>query len=145
MFVDTLKAAITQAVKDKDAVARDVLRLAFGEIQMSEARSGKAPSDDEAGAIVKKLVKSNEETLAMTTDAERADTLRKEIAVLSALLPKTMTVAQLVEALSGQAEALRAAKNDGAATGLAMKHLKSTGAVFDGKDVGEAVKVLRAQ
>lgn len=144
MFVDTLKAAIGQAVKDKDSVARDVLRLAFGEIQTAEARAGRPPSDDEATAIVKKLVKSNEETLALTTDAERADALRKEITVLSALLPKTMTVPQLVEALASQAEALRAAKNDGQATGIAMKHLKSTGAAFDGKDVGEAVKAIRA-
>lgn len=144
MFVDTLKAAITQAVKDKDATARDVLRLALGEIQMAEVRGGKAPTDDEAAAIVKKLVKSNEETLALTSDSERADALRREIVVLSSLLPKTLSVEQLVEALSSQAEALRAAKNDGAATGMAMKHLKSTGAVFDGKDVGEAVKKLRA-
>ena len=144
MFVDTLKAAITQAVKDKDATARDVLRLALGEIQMAEVRGGKAPTDDEAAAIVKKLVKSNEETLALTSDTERADALRREIIVLSSLLPKTLSVEQLVEALSSQAEALRAAKNDGAATGMAMKHLKGTGAVFDGKDVGEAVKKLRA-
>lgn len=144
MFVDNLKAAINQAVKDKDTVARDVLRLAFGEIQTAEARAGRPPSEEEATAIVKKLVKSNEETLALTTDEARADTLRKEIAVLSALLPKTMTVPQIVEALASQAEAIRAAKNDGQATGLAMKHLKSTGAVFDGKDVGEAVKAIRA-
>lgn len=143
MFVDTLKAAITQAVKDKDATARDVLRLALGEIQMAEVRGGRAPTDDEATAIVKKLVKSNEETLALTSD-DRADTLRREIAVLSSLLPKSLSVEQIVEALSSQAEALRAAKNDGAATGMAMKHLKTTGAVFDGKDVGEAVKKLRA-
>lgn len=144
MFVDTLKAAITQAVKDKDQVARDVLRLAFGEIQTAEARAGKPPSDDEATAIVKKLVKSNEETLALTTDAERAETLRREVVVLSALLPKTLTVPQLVEALASQVEALRAAKGDGQATGVAMKYLKGTGAVFDGKDVGEAIKQIRA-
>jgi uncharacterized protein YqeY len=144
MFVDTLKAAIAQAVKDKDPVARDVLRLAFGEIQTAEARAGKPPTEEEATALVKKLVKSNEETLAMTSDHDRADTLRRELVVLSALLPKTLTVPQLVDALAGQREALRAAKNDGAATGLAMKHLKGTGAVFDGKDVGEAVKALRA-
>ena len=143
MFVDTLKAAITQAVKDKDATARDVLRLALGEIQMAEVRGGRAPTDDEATAIVKKLVKSNEETLALTSD-DRADTLRREIAVLSSLLPKSLIVDQIVEALASQAEALRTAKNDGPATGMAMKHLKTSGAVFDGKDVGEAVKKLRA-
>lgn len=144
MFVDALKVAIHQAVKGRDDVARDVLRLAFGEIQTAEARSTRSLSDDEAAAIVKKLVKSNEETLALASAGERADVLRREIAALSALLPKTMTVEQLVEALAPQAEALRAAKNDGAATGVAMKHLKSIGGVFEGKDVGEAVKKIRA-
>ena len=33
---------------------------------------------------------------------------------------------------------------DGQATGLAMKHLKTTGASFDGNDVAEAVKRVRA-
>ncbi|MBI2390324.1 MAG: GatB/YqeY domain-containing protein [Deltaproteobacteria bacterium] len=144
MFVDALKAAIHHAVKVRDDVARDVLRLAFGEIQTAEARSSRSLSDEEATAIVKKLVKSNEETLALASSGERADVLRREIAVLSALLPKTMTVEQLVEALGSQTEAIRAAKNDGQATGVAMKHLKSVGGVFEGKDVGEAVRKIRA-
>lgn len=144
MFVEALKAAIARAVSEKNAVARDVLRLAFGEIQTAEARAGRPPTDDEAAALVKKLVKSNEETLALTTDAERAAALRLELVALTALLPKTMTVEQLVEALAPHAEVLRAAKNDGAATGLAMKHLKAAGAVFDGKDAGEAVRRLRS-
>jgi uncharacterized protein YqeY len=144
MFVDALKAAINQAVKDKDATARDVLRLAFGEIQTAEARAARALSDEEATAIAKKLVKSNEETLVATTDNARAEELRREIAVLSALLPKTLSVPQILEALASQREAIRAAKNDGQATGIAMKHLKGTGAAFDGKDVGEAVKAIRA-
>jgi len=144
MFVEALRAAITQATKAKDEVARDVLRLALGEIQMGELRAERPFTDDEAAAVAKKLVKSNEETLAATTDAARADVLRREIAVLSTLLPKSLSVPQIVEALASQTEALKAAKNDGQATGIAMKHLKTTGAVFDGKDVGEAVKTIRS-
>jgi len=37
-----------------------------------------------------------------------------------------------------------AAKNDGQATGVAMKHLKSSGASVTGQDVAQAVKALRS-
>ena len=40
--------------------------------------------------------------------------------------------------------ALKGAKNDGQATGLAMKHLKQKGLAVLGEDVAAAVKQLRA-
>ena len=144
MLLDDLKAKITAAVKAKDEVARDVLRLALGEVQTGEARASRPLKDDEVAAILKKLVKSNEETLALAGDSAQAPTLRKEIEILASLLPKTTSVADLVEALASQRDALRAAKGDGPATGIAMKHLKTTGLVFEGNDVAAAVKAIRA-
>ncbi len=144
MLVDQIRARVTQAVKAKDEVSRDVLRLALGEIQTAEARANRPLQDAEVGAIVRKLVKSNEETLAAAGDGPQAATLRAEIAVLTSLLPKTLSVDELVDALASQRDAIRAAKNDGQATGVAMKHLKSTSATFDGSDVATAVKKLRA-
>jgi uncharacterized protein YqeY len=142
MLVDDIRARIAQAVKDKNDVARDVLRLALGEVQTAEARANRALRDEETLAIVRKLVKSNEETLALSAEAQAA-TLRKENEVLSALLPKTLGVPALVEALASQREAILAARNDGQATGLAMKYLKTTDAAFDGGDVSAAVKAIR--
>ncbi len=146
-IVDEIKKQTTQAMKDKDEVAKNILRLALGEIQTAEARSNRPATDEEATAIVRKLVKSNEETLAAAGEAgpaEQAAILRREIALLTRLLPATLSVAQIEEALASQREALRAAKSDGQATGIAMKHLKATGAAFDGTDVAAAVKALRA-
>lgn len=143
MLVDDIQAQVMVAVKAKDDVARDVLRLTLGEIQTAEARANRKLEDAEVVAIVRKLVKSNEETLAAAAESPQAGALRREIEVLSSLLPKTLSVAQLVEALTSQREALLAAKNDGQATGIAMKHLKTTGAVFEGTDVAAAVKTLR--
>ena len=145
MLIETLKQRIADSVKAKDATARDVLRLALSEVQLADARSGRPQSDDEVVAIVRKLVKANEETLALTDDAERAATLRHELVALTALLPKTLSVSELVEALAEQRDAIRAAKADGQATGLAIKFLKGTDAVFQGSDVTEAVKAIRAQ
>lgn len=145
MLVDDIKARITRAVKEKDDVVRDVLRLAIGEIQTAEARVARTLKEDEVAAIVKKLVKSNEETLSMAGgEGPRGEALRREIEALQSLLPKGLSVDQIVEALAAQRDAVRAAKNDGAATGVAMKHLKTTGATFDGADVAKAVQRMRA-
>ena len=76
MIVDTLKARITQAVMEKDEVSRDVLRLAFAEVQTQEARNARPLKDEEVVAILRKLVKSNEETLSL--GGENAQ-LRREI------------------------------------------------------------------
>jgi uncharacterized protein YqeY len=143
MFIDELKKRITQAMKERDEVAKDVLRVALGDIQTQEHRANKAMSDEEAIAVVRKLVKSNEETMAASS-GERAATLKREIEILTALLPRRMSVDEIAAALESQRESIRAAKNDGQATGIAMKHLKSTGASFDGTDATEAVKRIRA-
>lgn len=143
MIAEEISKRIKQAMKEGDVVAREVLRVALGEIQTVEAR-GATLSDAEAAAIVRKLMKSNEETMAATGDEGARATLKRENEVLSALLPATLGVAQIVEALAGVADAVRAAPNDGAATGVAMKALKAAKAEVTGKDVAEAVRTLRA-
>jgi uncharacterized protein YqeY len=143
VLVDDIKKQVTVAMKSGDAVARDVLRLALGEIQMAEARKNAPASEEEAVAAVRKLIKSNEETLGLAGEGENATTLRREIEILSALLPKQLSMDDIVAALAGEQDAIKAAKSDGQATGVAMKHLKTTGAAVSGNDVGAAVKKIR--
>src|SRR5215213_6920072 len=100
MFVNDLKKAITAAMKSGDNAARDVLRLALGEIQTAEARKNAQLSDEDAAAAVRKLIKSNEETISLAGEGERATTLRREIEVLSALLPKGLSVDEIVALLA---------------------------------------------
>src|SRR5690348_3345808 len=99
MLVDDLRKRLTGFMKDGDTVARDVLRLVLGEIQTAEARVGRSLRDDEAVAIVRKLVKSNEETLSLGGESPQAPALRHENEILASLLPKTLSVADIVEAL----------------------------------------------
>jgi uncharacterized protein YqeY len=143
-ILEELKARMKEAMRSKDEVAKNIHRLAYSEMQLASARSGKDVSDDEAIAILKKLVKSNEETLAVATEATQREALAREIALLTALLPKTLGVAEIVAALAPVTDGIRAAGNDGQATGVAMKHLKSTGASVDGKTVAAAVKQIRS-
>ncbi len=143
-IVDELKARMNEVLRGKDEVAKNIYRLAYSEVQLASARLGKDVNDDEAIAILRKLVKSNEDTLAVATEAQQRDALAREIALLSAMLPKTLGVPEIVAALAPVADAIRAAGNDGQATGVAMKHLKSTGASVDGKTAAAAVKQIRS-
>jgi uncharacterized protein YqeY len=143
-LVDEIKQRMLRAMKAKSTVEKEILRVALGEIQMGEARSGKAPSDEDAIAVVKKLVKSNEETLSLAQDAAQKAALQEELDVLRSLLPQTLGPEKIIELLAPVADAIRSAKSDGQATGTAMKHVKASGAAADGKDVAEAVKRMRA-
>jgi hypothetical protein len=144
VITDEIKARMLAARQARDTVTTNVLGLALGEIQTAEARANRALGEDEAMAVLRKLVKSNEETLGHAKDdAARVSELRREIEVLSSLLPKALSADAVPEALAPVVEALRAAKSDGQAMGIAMKHLKATGAVVDSASVQEAIKRVR--
>ena len=144
MLAEEIKRRMFAAMKAKNIVEKEILRVCLGEIQTAQSRSDDAVSDAAQAAILKKLVKSNEESLAATQDAEQAEVLRQEIEVLKSLLPESLTVPQIVELLSSVQEAIRAAKADGPATGIAMKHLRAQAVGVDGKDVAEAVRQIRS-
>ena len=144
MMIDQVKLRLVAAMKEKNEIAKNILRVALGELQMGEVRTARALTDEEARAVFRKLVKSNEETLALAGDGDSAAMLRAENAILLSLLPTTLSVDDIVATLVEQREAIRAAGNDGQATGIAMKHLKVAGAVVSGQDVAAAVKRMRA-
>jgi uncharacterized protein YqeY len=145
MLVDDIKRKTAEAVKAGDTVARDVLRLALGEVQTAEARKNAPLTDDEVAQALRKLVKSNDETLAALPAGDaRVDAIRHENATLASVLPAQLTPAQIVEKLAELRDAIKAANNDGQATGIAMKHLKAAGASVNGTDVGAAIKLIRS-
>jgi len=144
MLKDEMKARMLAAMKAGRTVEKGILRVALGEVQTLEARTGEAAADPVVEKILRKLIKSNDESAANTSDEDKRTVLGEESAVLASLLPQTLTAEQIVEALAPVREALLAASGDGPATGLAMKHLKAAGATVEGKDVSAAVRTLRA-
>lgn len=144
MLLDEIKRQMMAAMKAHDTVTKEILRVALGELSMAVERAGGTLGDEAVQGILRKLVKSNQETLGLTVDPAQQEVLRKEIVVLEALLPKTLGADDIVALLAPVRDAVRAAANDGQATGVAMKHLKAAGAVVQGKDVGEAVRAIRA-
>src|SRR5260221_2119315 len=143
MLIDQIKARMLAALKARRTLEKEILGVALGELQTVEARKGSL-SEEEAVAIVRKLVKSNRETLEVSSSSEQRQVLADEIEVLEALLPKTLGEGDLLSALASVEAAIRGAASDGQGTGIAMKALKASGAAVDGKPVGEAVKKLRA-
>jgi len=143
MLLDEIKARMRAALKAGRSTEKEILGVALGELQTVEARSG-ALTDDEAASIVRKLVKSNRETLELSTDAGQRAKLEEEIGILEGLLPRALDEDGVRAALEPELTAIRAAGNDGQATGIAMKALKAKGAVVDGKLVGSVVKKLRS-
>lgn len=143
MLIDQIKARMFQAIKAGAHVEKEILRVAVGEITTDAARAGRQGNDEEALGILRKLLKSNEETLASTTDADKRAVLTQENEILAAYLPKSLSVDEIVQALAPVTEQIKAVANDGQATGIAMKQLKSAGLTVNGKDVGLAIKELR--
>jgi uncharacterized protein YqeY len=143
MLLEELKQRMFQAMKAGRKVEKEILRVAIGEIETAESRSSEPLTDAASQAILRKLVKSNEETLSLTEDPEQQEVLKAELETLREFLPKSLSVDAIVEALSAVSDAIARAPNDGAAVGVAMKALKAVGATVDGKAVAEAVRRLR--
>lgn len=143
MLIDEVRNQVTQAMRDKDAQRRDLLKVVLGELQTAAARLSEDLPDAEAQRIIRKMVKSNQEMVGLSDRPEVVQKMKAEIAVLETLLPKTLDIDQIIRALEPVTDALKSAGNEGQAMGAAMKHLKSTGASVDGKDVGQAVKRIR--
>ena len=147
MLVETIKERIKQAMLTKNSLERDVLRVALGELQTAEAR-GQSIEDGPAEKILRKLVKSIGETLAaiagQESKAAERGKLEKEREILESLLPKTLGAEEISASLVEVADAIQAAGTEGQAMGVAMKHLKSAGAIVDGKDVSAVVRSKRS-
>lgn len=135
-----IKQAMFAAMKAKQNVEKEILRVALGEI----TKTGDEPDDAEIQGILKKLIKSNREAQAASEDAEVKAKLETEIEVLLKFLPKSLSVAQIKDLLAPVADQIKAAPNQGPAMGLAMKTLKAAGAEADAGDVAKAVGALRS-
>ncbi|MFO0879534.1 MAG: GatB/YqeY domain-containing protein [Gemmataceae bacterium] len=148
-MLEMLKQKLLACRKAGQSVEMGVLQVVLGEASMIEARSGKKASDEEIEKTIRKVMLGNQETLGVLTQkgmtaSDNFAKLTQENVLLASLLPQTLSVAEIAQALAEVSDALRAAKNDGQATGVAMKHLKSKNLRVLGDDVAAAVKQLRA-
>lgn len=145
MLTTQVKENLTKAMKARSMVEVTTLRVLLSNFQTQEATQGKALTEDQEISVVKKLIKQNEEEIATRTGhdqyAEAIAKLQAEIAVLSVYLPSFLSADKITAVLSENIDAIKAAKNAGAATGVAMKLLKDHGKV-EGQTVKDVVEKL---
>ena len=71
MLSEQIRKRMLEAMKAGRDVEKSVLRVALGEIQSSESRTGNTLDDEGAAAVLRKLVKSNTDTIAAGADVPR--------------------------------------------------------------------------
>ena len=91
---DRLHAELTAAMRSRDALRRDTLRMAENAIYNAEKRDQRAYSDTEVEAIIGHEVKTRRESIAAFEKGARPDLAAKEaqeIAILQAFLPEQLS------------------------------------------------------
>lgn len=141
-FTEVLRSEIQSALKIKDDIKKNVLRVALGEIDTLASRQGTV-SDENCYNILRKLIENNKETISLTSSEEQKNILSLENDVLFTFLPRTLSVEEIKNNLSTVINDIKSAKSDGQAVGCAMKHLKQLSLSVTGADVSKAVSELR--
>jgi len=155
MLYAKLKERLTQAMKASDTSAKNAVRAVLSKLQTSGQET-----DEAVISSVKMLIKQNEEEIetrngrvkmadgsikevAISGQENEIARLNAEIVVYNEFLPDFLSADKIKEilALPLHQSQINAAKNAGAATGVAMKILKPHGAVEGGtvKDVVAAI------
>ncbi len=146
---DQVRQKFEDAKRAGNREEKNLLSVILGDISTAEARSGKEVADGDVEKLLRKMVESNSETANQLRSHHRGDDpqlaiLEREVAILKSLLPQTLDAQAIVKALEPVRGDILNAKNDGQATGVAMKHLKSLSLSVQGQDVSAAVKQIRA-
>ena len=119
---ERLETDLKQAMRDRNEVARDTLRMLLSEIKNREIASGQDLSPDEAIAVLQKAVKTRQESIEQFDKAGRTDLVAREkaeTAVVQAYLPRAMSEDEVRGAVRAVlAETGVTAKKD---MGVAMK------------------------
>jgi uncharacterized protein YqeY len=145
---ETVRQKFEEAKRGSHREEKNLLSVILGDISTAEARSGKELPEAEVEKLLRKMLESNTETLTQLKSHNRADdpqvaVLEREITFLKSLLPQTLSADAIAKALEAVRAEIRNAKNDGQATGLAMKHLKGLSLNAQGQDVAAVVKQIR--
>ncbi|HJW08196.1 MAG TPA: GatB/YqeY domain-containing protein [Holophagaceae bacterium] len=147
-MLDRLQADLKAAMLARDTVKTGVLRMALAAYKNEAVAKGLGPqgalSDADALAVIKRLVKSREDSVeqfAKAGHADRAAAEQAEIALLKPYLPSMLEGVQLENAVrEAIASTGAASKKD---MGLVMKALQAAhGGAYDGKAASALVQSL---
>src|SRR5436190_19753188 len=142
-FLDTLTAAIADAMRQHDPIRLTALRMLKAALMNREVERGRALDDAEALQVVSALVKQRRDSIEQFTAGGRKDLADKEaaeITVLEGYLPAAVSAADLEAAVDAAIAFTGAAspKDMGKVMKAAMAAM--AGKTVDGKAVNELVR-----
>lgn len=85
-----LEQTLHEAMRTKDDLTRDTIRLVFSSIKQAEVETRKTLQDQDILSILQKEVKIRKETISELSESNRPDLIQKaesEIAILDKFLP----------------------------------------------------------
>lgn len=108
MIRERIQAAQIEAMKARDAQKTGTIRLMMAAIKNRdiEARTGKAPADDDTLVVevLQKMVKQRRESIEMFAKGGRpelADAEAAEVVVIESFLPQQLTEAETIALIEG--------------------------------------------
>lgn len=90
----SLETSLHDAMRQKDVMTRDTIRVLLSAIKMQEVEAGKAPDDNAILSIIQKEVKIRKETIDELENTSRVDLIdkaQKELVILEKFLPAQLT------------------------------------------------------
>jgi uncharacterized protein YqeY len=143
-ILETLKADLKTAMREKDIVKRDTIRLIMSAVKQIEVDERREVTETDLLKILQKAVKQREDAIGFAKEGNRDDLIEqneKEIAILKEYLPKQLSDDELKEALKAIIDEVGATsmKDMGKVMGVASKKLSGQA---DGKRINLAVKEI---
>lgn len=137
---------LKEAMKAKDTFRLGVIRLIKTEVKNKEIELMKALSESDFNAVLSRMVKQRQDSIAQfqqAGQAERAENESKEIQIIQDYLPKPLTKDEVIALIK---DAISKTGAEGAkGMGLVMKEIKeATTGRFDGKELADLVKTTLA-
>jgi len=145
---ENIKSRIQECLKNGNSEERNILKTLVGEIQAKALSLGVEPTDELTEKTIASFRQNAIECLKYSnkSDSGELESLYSnfEIETYDKFMPKYESIEGIIELLKPNVEQLMSAKADGPATGMAMGMLKKVKAKVQGKDVLEAVKIIRS-
>ena len=69
MLKDEIKTQIIQAMRDKDVIRKEILRVVLGEFQTIESRDGQI-SEERCQKVIRKFIENNKEVFLIVQKEE---------------------------------------------------------------------------
>lgn len=123
---DKLKNDLKTAMKEKDTLTKDVLRLIIANVEKEQIQLQHELSNDEVIKVVKREFKQTKDALDGAKQANRNDLIAKEMSKLSIIekyLPKMLNEDEIVSILNKKGA--QKGMNMGQLMGMVMKDHKS--------------------